>query len=104
MKKNPFLKIIIIASLLSLSLSSYSSGLEIGIQTLGANQHPDFPLTEFAAGRIGIIQPNYGSSYLLVTYYYLNNRPLNKNAQQNVISVWKNYFDQPLKTERVSQP
>ena len=35
-------------------------------------ESPDLPFSDFAAGKIGIIQPTFGRKTLLVAYRYLN--------------------------------
>lgn len=51
--------------------------------------HPDFPLTKFAAGDLGIIQPTYARSYLVVAYRYLSGKSLSATQQAAFIRLWK---------------
>jgi len=51
--------------------------------------HPDFPLEEYAAGKLGIIQPTYARSYLIVAYRYLANLPLSASEQRGIVNLWK---------------
>ncbi|MGH9449675.1 MAG: hypothetical protein ACRD11_03955 [Terriglobia bacterium] len=39
--------------------------------------HPDLPITDFGAGNVGVIQPDYASIYLYVAYRNLTGEPLN---------------------------
>jgi len=50
--------------------------------------HPAYPLTQFARGEIGIVQPSYARSYLYVAYRYLNSTPLSPQEQKAVTELW----------------
>jgi hypothetical protein len=50
--------------------------------------HPDFPLSQFAEGQIGIIQPTYARLYLFVAYRYLTGEPLDEGQRKAVESLW----------------
>ncbi len=51
--------------------------------------HPDFPLTEFAKGNLGIIKPTYSRSYLVAAYCYLTGRPLGAAEQREYERLWQ---------------
>lgn len=51
--------------------------------------HPDFPLAAFAAGNLGVIQPTYARSYLVVAYRHLSGRPLDSAEQAGVRALWE---------------
>ncbi|MFL6216218.1 MAG: hypothetical protein ACJ74J_20210 [Blastocatellia bacterium] len=51
-------------------------------------KHPDLPLPKFAAGEIGVLQPTYARSYLVVAYRYFAGAPLDAAEQKAVTSVW----------------
>jgi hypothetical protein len=50
--------------------------------------HPDLPLDAYAAGRLGILQPGYARSYLLVAYRYLSGANLSAKEQESIIKLW----------------
>jgi hypothetical protein len=52
------------------------------------SQHPDFPLGRFAAGELGVLQPTYARSYLVVAYRYLAGAPLDKEEQKAAAALW----------------
>lgn len=56
--------------------------------------HPDFPLKNFASGKLGILQSEYARSYLLVAYRYLAGEPLNATEQEAMVSLWDNRLSQ----------
>jgi hypothetical protein len=56
------------------------------------SNHPDFPLTDFAAGKIGVIDPAYYRAYLYVAYRYFGGEPLNVDEQAAVVDLWQAYF------------
>ena len=51
--------------------------------------HPDFPLANFAGGQLGLLQPTYAPSYLVVAYRTMNGGPLNTEEQQSVETLWR---------------
>ena len=50
---------------------SNASGFHSVIALFQSHVHPDIPFDEFAAGRIGIIQPTWRRSYLYVAHRYM---------------------------------
>lgn len=51
-------------------------------------RNPDLPLKQFAAGRLGLLQPFYARSYLVVAYRYLMDRPLTAQEQIEAVDLW----------------
>ena len=51
--------------------------------------HPDFPLVKFAGGDLGILQPSYARSYLVIAYRNLAGVPFSAKEQQAALAVWK---------------
>jgi len=50
---------------------------------------PTTDLVGFARGEIGVIQPTWGGSYLLVAYRYLDGMPLSESEQQDMVALWE---------------
>jgi hypothetical protein len=50
--------------------------------------HPDFPLVKFAAGELGVLQPTYARSYLVVAYRDLSGKPLDEAERNSVVAMW----------------
>ena len=50
--------------------------------------HPDVPLEKYAAGRLGIVQPTFARSYLVVAYRYFAGVPLTKDEQFAAQALW----------------
>jgi hypothetical protein len=51
-------------------------------------KHPDFPLEQFAGGKLGIVTPTWARSYLVVAYRVLSDTPLSDNEAKAVKSLW----------------
>ena len=47
--------------------------------------HPDFPLVKYARGNLGIIQPSYARSYLVIAYRNLAGTPLSAAEEQGAV-------------------
>lgn len=52
-------------------------------------KHPDTPLRRYAAGELGILQPSYARSYLVVAYRALEGKTLSANEQQQAVALWQ---------------
>jgi hypothetical protein len=57
--------------------------------------HPDYPLARFAEGMLGVIQPSYARSYLVVAYRYLSGAPLTTAEQQAAAALWNERLSRP---------
>lgn len=52
--------------------------------------HADFPLAEFTNGKTGIVPDSFGRMSLFVFYRQLNNSPLTKEEQRQVVNAMEN--------------
>jgi hypothetical protein len=50
--------------------------------------HPDLPLTNFARGQLGVLQPTYARSYLYVAYRYLSGIGFDEAEQRALLALW----------------
>ena len=50
--------------------------------------HPDVPLTSYAQGQLGILQPTYAQSYLYVAYRYLIGMGFDQEEQAALLALW----------------
>lgn len=93
---NSFRKIgqLILAAVLSTSMviSSTPMAEACGPDFTGAllinGNHPDLPLKLFAQGSIGVVQPGWAQSYLVIAYRYLSNVPLDAKEQASMLRLW----------------
>src|SRR5215471_4365176 len=51
-------------------------------------KHPDFPLEQFAAGKLGVVSPTWARSYLVVAYRALSDQPLSDSEAKAVKGLW----------------
>ncbi|HET7105244.1 MAG TPA: hypothetical protein VFI38_00425 [Candidatus Acidoferrum sp.] len=59
------------------------------------SRHPDVPIDKFAQGNLGILQPTFARSYLVVAYRYLSGVPLSNDEQQAAVAVWQSRGIEP---------
>ena len=57
--------------------------------------HPDLPLSTFANGDLGVLQPTYARSYLMTAYRHLIGRPLSRDEQLAMRDIWEQRLLQP---------
>ncbi len=53
-------------------------------------QHADFPLSEYTNGKVGIVPASFGPMSLFVFYRQLNNLPLTKTEQKQIVNAMEN--------------
>src|SRR5205085_9722112 len=51
-------------------------------------KHPDFPLENFASGKLGIVTPTWARSYLVVSYRTLAGNTLSDGEAKAIKSLW----------------
>src|SRR5712664_2345140 len=51
-------------------------------------KHPDFPLENFAAGKLGVISRTWARSYLVVAYRTLSDNRLSETEAKGMKSLW----------------
>ena len=83
----------VIAGLLAIVLLTTSSAFACGPFMIEAvfvhTAHPTYPLEQFAAGRLGLVQPSYARSYLFVAYRYLSGGGFTPDEQKALTELWK---------------
>src|SRR5436305_13602103 len=52
------------------------------------SKHPDFPLEQFAAGKLGVVEPGWARSYLVASYRNLKGPGLSPNELTAIKSLW----------------
>jgi tetratricopeptide (TPR) repeat protein len=52
-------------------------------------KHPDFPLENFAAGKLGVLQPSYARSYLVAAYRNLTDNGLSATEAKGIRALWE---------------
>jgi hypothetical protein len=87
----------LIAIALAIILLNGTTVLACGPFTLEAifvnTVHPTYPLAQFAAGRIGVVQPSYARSYLYTAYRYLSGGSFSASEQKAMVDLWKQRLD-----------
>ena len=87
----------LIALSLAIILLSAATTLACGPFTLEAifvhTVHPAYPLGQYAAGRIGVVQPSYARSYLYTAYRYLSGSTFSASEQKAMVDLWKQRLD-----------
>jgi hypothetical protein len=52
-------------------------------------RHPDLPRTGFIDGRLGVLQPTFARSYLVIAYRYLNGIGMNPREREQARDYYK---------------
>src|SRR6266498_5776996 len=53
------------------------------------SKHPDFPLENFAAGKLGVVDPNWARSYLVAAYRNLAGDRLSASEAKGIKELWE---------------
>lgn len=92
MIKKHLFRVLLASVLMIVCVSNSSVSLACGPFTLQAifsfTVHPEFPLENYAAGELGVIQPTYARSYLFVAYRHLLDRGFSKEEQKLLVDLW----------------
>jgi hypothetical protein len=83
--------------------SAHACGWSSSVETM-TQQHPDLPFDHFAAGRLGIVQPTYARSYLVVAYRHLQGIGLSTTEQAGARNLWAARVGRPASANRPEAP
>ena len=76
--------LLILLFVLSGAPAAYACGPFAYDPIFGFTRHGEYPLSEYAGGRIGLVPNSYGRISLFVFYRYLNDAPLNGEERRQV--------------------
>ena len=76
------------AAILFLAPPAKSSGFHPPMASFVSLYRPDPPLQRFAAGQLGLIQPNWDTTYQYVVYRYLAGPGFDSDEQKVLLSIW----------------
>jgi hypothetical protein len=51
-------------------------------------KHPDLPLTRFVSGRLGVLQPTFARSYLVIAWRWMNGTGMSPGEREQAISYY----------------
>jgi hypothetical protein len=72
----------------AMALPAFSCGPFFDDSCFTFTLHPDLPLKMFASGKLGLVQPTYARSYLVVAYRYLKGEPLSAAEREQALKLW----------------
>src|SRR2546428_13213974 len=52
------------------------------------SKHPDFPLEQFATGKLGVVEPSWARSYLVAAYRNLSGAALSRSEVTAIKGLW----------------
>jgi hypothetical protein len=81
--------LILIALLIPARQPAESCGPMFDVAKFTFDTHPDLPLSNYAAGNLGIIKPSFARSYLTVAYRYLQGATIDTAAQKELVRMWR---------------
>jgi hypothetical protein len=98
-----FLSILILAALMIVPCNVFSCGPFFAEAVFTYQQHPDYPLKLYANGNIGLVQPSYHRTYLVVAYRYLVGKPLSPVEREESLSAWSRELYEPFSAVSTSK-
>ena len=78
-----------LAVFLTAATLAFACGPDLPYAVFTHERHPDVPLEPFAAGQIGIVQPTWARSYLVVAYRWFSGTPLSADEQAGALRTWR---------------
>src|ERR1700675_1354123 len=71
-----------------LAPAAWSSGYRAPYVLFVSRYRPDPPLDKFAAGHLGLIQPEWGTTYQYVAYRYLVGTGFDADERKVLLAIW----------------
>lgn len=102
------LRFAVIALLVLLVLATpsaiYSCGPYLESAIFAFRDRPDGPPEDFAAGKLGIVRPDFRQAYLVVAYRYFSGLSLTNDQQDAAIDIWNGKIvpEHPTDDESIS--
>ncbi len=93
MKKTPFISIALSLAILAMQTTAALSCAFGSDPYYTYTLHPDFPLANYARGKLGILHNTYARSYLLVAHRYLSGKTLSNEEMEGLNSLWDDRFN-----------
>src|SRR5258708_2541481 len=70
-------------------LTAFACAPDFEVAVFHFARHPDFPRNDFLNGQLGILQPTFARSYLVIAYRYLSDHRLSAGEKEQVRDYWK---------------
>jgi hypothetical protein len=67
---------------------AFACAPEFPVAVFSYHRHPDFPRNKFLNGELGVLEPTYARSYLVVAYRYLNGAGFTQAEKDQVRLYW----------------
>jgi hypothetical protein len=96
MKKSPwFIVSLALSTILSSSIKPVvACGPFIDEAVLIYDDNPDLPLKRYLDGELGVLKPTWYTSYLVVAYRTLSNKPFTSQQRDAVFELWRHRIQQ----------
>lgn len=88
-----FLVSILTAALVISPPPAFACGPFFPVTIFIQGKHPDLPLAKYAAGNLGVVQPSYARSYLVVAYRYFSGGTFTAAEQKQLVGLWAHRLD-----------
>jgi hypothetical protein len=86
-------RVVLVASLTYLAVAGWRFARACAPDFLRAvfsySRHPDLPRSEFIDGRLGVLQPTFARSYLVIAYRHLNGIGMNAREREQARDYYK---------------
>lgn len=65
------------------------------------SSYPDLPLDAFVSGKLGVLKPTFARSYLVVSYRYLTNNPIDQAGRKAILQLWDKRLNRGVQDESI---
>jgi hypothetical protein len=90
MRRFDFCRVIVISMAMLIDpYALYGCGPSMPSVIFTYSLHPDFPLNRYARGELGVLQPTYARSYLLVAYRHMSGAGVDSREEKALVSLWR---------------
>lgn len=87
-----FIVITLVLALVIPPRSALACGPYFPVTIFIQTKHPDQPFEKYAAGELGVVQPSYSRSFLVVAYRYFSGGSFDPSEQEQLLALWAHHF------------
>ena len=80
---------IICGAVLLAAWYAVACAVDYPVPVFSFRKHPDLPLNRFVSGRLGVVQPTFARSYLVIAWRWMNGTGMSRGETEQALS----YFD-----------
>ena len=87
-RRSALAAVLVVAAILLSALYAVACAVDYPVPVFSFRKHPDLPLTGFVAGRLGVLQPTFARSYLVIAWRWMNGVGMSPREREQAMSYY----------------